>query len=168
MPPMRDTEFARRLRHLRARVPEVDRVIAERAGIGRSAVWNFSHVSAAGTGTWLTAERLIKALGGDPEEYRAAWEDARKGVMLTSLEAVAIDIAAMGENLSSALAQIAPAALASGTAGNVPLAEYAPGVEYGRAGIWHAAGCGWKAFPADAAELLAGIVAHHQEAHAGG
>jgi hypothetical protein len=167
MMPETDTEFARRLRARRAVISGTpERVIAERAGVARSAIYQALHAGQNHPPAWNTAEAIIRALGGEPEEYREAWEAARAGVLLTPLEQALIDLDVMRADLSGRLAVLDREMLAAGEIPGAPVAEYRFGVDQGRAALWHAVdGCGAHWPLSEGPEFLSSVMQHQREVH---
>lgn len=168
--PEGDTEFARRLRHLRHRIDrESDEVIAKRAGVGRTMIYSVTHAGRHLPPPWETAERIIRALGGEPGDFRDAWKAARAGVLLTPVERALTDLDIMRADLTARLETLGSELFAAGEIPGIPVAEYEFGVDQGRPAAWHVIqGCG-KHFPLSSGpEFLSGIARHQREDHADG
>jgi hypothetical protein len=168
--PEADTELARRLRALRHKIAAVpERVIAEKAGIGRGNIYNALHAGRAHPPSWKTTERLIRALGGDPAEFEELWRAARDGSVLTPQERVRVDLDMMRADVSGMLALLSSEMFAAGEIPGIPVAEYRFGVEQGRVAAWHAIpDCGEHFWFAGGGEFLAGAAKHQREEHADG
>lgn len=168
--PEADTALARRLRALRREtrnVPEQD--IAGRAQVARSAIYQALHMCRQHPPAWATTERIIRALGGDPDDFRGAWQAAQAGEILTAAQQVFLDLEMMREDHREFLASLRTGLVASGGVPGLPAGEYTFGVEQGRVAAWHAVeGCGERFFFSGGGEFLAGVAEHHRQAHADG
>ena len=164
-----DTELARRLRALRRTVSDPERVIAGRAGYQRATLYNALHAGAQHPPPWETTERIVRALGGEPEDYRAAWEAADAGILLTPVTQALTDLDMMHAEHAALLALLRRELIAAGEIPGVPVPEYEFGVDQGRPAAWHAVpGCGLHFPLAAGADFLAGILRHQREAHGDG
>jgi DNA-binding XRE family transcriptional regulator len=174
-----DSEFATRLRALRKRAGNPTQEAIGQA-IGRTHSTIGYTLRGRHTPPWSTAVAIIQALGGDPEDFRAAWENSRIGPerrlrkpavpVVSALRELLVRHERQGDAIRAFLGSVTPDSL-------VPvlppgrIAEYRISGEGGRdVSVWHAAagGCTQSGTVHDGGEFLAWVLEHEREAHAGG
>jgi hypothetical protein len=134
------------------------------------------------TPPWDTAAAIIKALGGDPADFRAAWEAARDvperhvqrpfvpaEPVVPGLRSLLVRHDRLGDDIRDFLAGMTPdslfPALAPGTLAQYPLS----GAGGRDVSVWHAsAGCSVAGVVRDVAQALDWALGHEREVHGDG
>jgi DNA-binding XRE family transcriptional regulator len=176
MPP-RSVTFAAQLRALRHEAGD-----PTQEAIGRAISRTHSTIGlilrGKTTPPWNTAVAIIKVLGGDPGDFRAAWEDARdvpERVLRTPGVPIRIGLRELlvrherqGDAIRAFLGSVTPDSLIPALPPG-RLAEYRISGEGGRdVSVWHtsASGCAQSGTVHDGGEFLDWVLEHEKEAHA--
>jgi DNA-binding XRE family transcriptional regulator len=171
----RDTEFAIALRSLRARAGNPTQENIGQA-IGRTHSTVGLILRGRSTPPWSTAVLIIRALGGDPADFRAAWENSRdvpERILRTPLVPVRPGLRELlvkqdrlADEIRGFLGDVTPDSVVP----SLPpgrLGEYRVSGAGGRdVSVWHAcAGCTQSGIVHDGAQFLEWILEHEKEAH---
>jgi hypothetical protein len=173
----RDSEFAVALRALRARAGNPTQETLGQA-IGRTHSIIGYTLRGVHTPPWDTAVAIIKALGGDPADFRIAWENSRdvpERVLRTplvpakpGLRELLVRHERLADDIREFLSGITPGSLVPALPPG-RIAEYPLSGAGGRdVSVWHAAaGCTRSGLAHDMGEALEWILEHEREEHGG-
>jgi hypothetical protein len=175
-----DSEFAVKLRALRARAGN-----PTQAGIGEAVGRTHSIVGytlrGQHTPPWDTAAAIVEFLGGDPAEFRGAWEKSRtvperrtRGPVVPNLHDLRVLLVRsdrLGDDIRAYLGRVTPGMLVPALPPG-RLAEYRiSGAGSRDVSVWHASAECLKqssGIAHDLAEALEWVLEHEQEGHGGG